>query len=714
MAGFVDQFGGSTLNPADVGYRGVSLTVDLVTQWPPYATIATVLADNMEVLSALPGLSIWLPDARLATPGASVIFYNTSANQVGIKDAAGASVASVEAGGRRLVTLTDNTTEGGVWIVTLLGVGTGTLDAAGAAGAGLVASGATLNVAFPVATVGSSRAITAADRDYVLIWTGGAGVLTLPNAAAVGAFSFEVRNQGTGALVLQPSAGNIDGASNITLNNAESCWVHVDAGQPWYTVGRGRNTQFSFTQLQKAVTGGTVVLTLTEAANVVQTYTGALISNVDVVLPAVVQVYYVSNQTTGAFNFRLKNPGVGTTLSIPSGQNAVVFSDGTNVINASTTIAGIGSISFGAGSAASPSVQVGAVNNGLFAPSSTSLGVSNNGVQTAVFDTSGLLVVLAGNSQVAVRSAAGSASLITDGVAGSRRGVRLQTATADRFYVGLDTVAETGTNAGSNLIVEGFNDAGVSLGTYAAINRAAGQVSVPKLAATEFSIGVNGIKDLSLIGEVRAMVGPDTLTVANHVPMLGQLLVRADYPALWTYAQTTTPVSEAAWAGGQQGRFSVGNGSTTFRVPESRGYFIRALNAAATGIDPSRAWGATQASQNLQHNHGVNDPQHNHGLNDPAHQHAGATDVQGVHQHSYTRTDNGGQFAANAFNWSIYNSQVGAATSADGAHAHNFATDFRFTGITLNSALTGITIQNSGGTEARPHNIAYPHYMRYQ
>lgn len=60
---------------------------------------------------------------------------------------------------------------------------------------------------------------------------------------------------------------------------------------------------------------------------------------------------------------------------------------------------------------------------------------------------------------------------------------------------------------------------------------------------------------------------------AFEVASDGQLLNRADYPDLWAYAQRLTPVTDAEWIGylSQRGKYSTGDGSTTFRVPDRNG-----------------------------------------------------------------------------------------------------------------------------------------------
>jgi len=180
-------------------------------------------------------------------------------------------------------------------------------------------------------------------------------------------------------MTIAPVGGElVDASATIVLQVNESCAVHSGTGL-WYSVGRGRNQQFNFTQLSKTVTGGTTTLTLTEAANIVQTYSGTLLSNEILVLPAVVQVYYIANNTSGAYAFTIKSPNVGSVLVLPTGQSAVIFCDGTNVINASTSVAGISSLLLVAGSAASPSLAMVNANNGLFAPTGSSVGVSAGG-----------------------------------------------------------------------------------------------------------------------------------------------------------------------------------------------------------------------------------------------------------------------------------------------------------------------------------------------
>lgn len=74
----------------------------------------------------------------------------------------------------------------------------------------------------------------------------------------------------------------------------------------------------------------------------------------------------------------------------------------------------------------------------------------------------------------------------------------------------------------------------------------------------------------------------------------GQLLNRADYPRLWNFiSKRNAPITstDAIWLqnGNQyRGLFSPGNGSTTFRLPDLRGLFIRNSDNSR-GLDVDRA-----------------------------------------------------------------------------------------------------------------------------
>ena len=71
----------------------------------------------------------------------------------------------------------------------------------------------------------------------------------------------------------------------------------------------------------------------------------------------------------------------------------------------------------------------------------------------------------------------------------------------------------------------------------------------------------------------------------------GQLLSRTAYPELWAHAQMHSPVTDTAWLTGTENRakFSNGDGSTTFRVPDLNGVqtgSVRGLfGRGSSGVD---------------------------------------------------------------------------------------------------------------------------------
>ena len=82
---------------------------------------------------------------------------------------------------------------------------------------------------------------------------------------------------------------------------------------------------------------------------------------------------------------------------------------------------------------------------------------------------------------------------------------------------------------------------------------------------------MNGISNFN-IGDFR-LVDSRAFIQANDVVADGQLLNRTDYPELWAYAQMLTPIADSVWQSdtSQRGKYSTGDGSTTFRVPDRNG-----------------------------------------------------------------------------------------------------------------------------------------------
>ena len=401
---YTDPFGGSTIQPAQVGYSAIALAASITLAWPQdsFSPTQPVFSRLTDVTPSAGGFSVTLPDARRVSNGYDAFFSNRGAFTFTVNNAAGTPIATVTAGEVRYIYLVDNATEAGSWRSFGMGSLASPGDAASLVGRGLAADGAQLRISSQTSTFAASYTVVAADLGKTYVWTGGAGTLTLPAVAAVqigSTFFFNVANQGTGALTIAASGGElVDGASSIVLQPSESAILHAGP-TAWYTVGRGRNTQFNYTLLSKLITGGTVTLTPSEASNVVQVYTGVLVSTCVVVLPSVVQVYFVSNQTTGAFTTTFKTSGVGTTVTVPQGQNAVLLCDGLNIVNSSTTASGLSALQLAVGAVGSPSLSfVGDPTTGMYQIASGNVTFAITGVQTVNFSNAGITIPIAGGN----------------------------------------------------------------------------------------------------------------------------------------------------------------------------------------------------------------------------------------------------------------------------------------------------------------------------
>ena len=172
--------------------------------------------------------------------------------------------------------------------------------------------------------------------------------------------------------------------------------VLVSNGTNWNTFGYGRSNQFAYTQFAQTVTGGTFTLTSAQASNTIQEYAGALASNQIIIVPATVQLYAFTNNTTGAYSFTVKTTiGGSATVTVPQGTSLILICDGSNVYNAASgTSSNITSLTLGNGSLSVPSLKFsGDANTGLYLPSSGQLGFVVSNALAGYFSSTGLTVL---------------------------------------------------------------------------------------------------------------------------------------------------------------------------------------------------------------------------------------------------------------------------------------------------------------------------------
>jgi len=355
-------FTGNVIQPTDVSYRAITLTANTQLQWPINGNATDDYAARiMQVTASSAGLELRMPPANQTSVGNDALIRNVGANSFTVKDYAGTNtIITVAAGETKYIYITTNANEQGTWGNISFGAGSSSADAATLAGYGLLASGLTLNQSSPVTTFSNNITANATFRAQTYVWTGGAGTVTLSSASTLGNnWFFMLRNSGTGALTVAGSGGDlINGSASIILQPTDSA-VIVCSGTAFYTVGLGKSTQFNFTQLTKAVTTGTYTLTATEAANVIQKYTGTLTGNVTIIVPPTVQIYYVINDTdggVGAYTVTVST-GLGGVATIPAANQVTLICDSVNLVNANTITAGSTSVSLSDGSVGSPSLS---------------------------------------------------------------------------------------------------------------------------------------------------------------------------------------------------------------------------------------------------------------------------------------------------------------------------------------------------------------------
>jgi hypothetical protein len=399
MTSYLNPFTGQTIQPSQVGYEQLTISTDTTLQWPVNGNTSDVVANIIEVTASAASLKLYMPAATQVSVGQSVLIKNIGANSFTVVKSDGSTIIVVTSGIAQYIYITDNTTIPGTWATVQFGAGTSSANAAALAGYGLTAISTTLNQSYNVVTYGSSATLTSVDRAEFAVYEGGVGTITLPSAASVGNNWFTmIRNNGTGILTIQPvGADTIDGNGSQQLQLGESFVVVSNGSSGFNTFGYGQAVQFFYTQLAKDLTGlgPTVTLSSAEGANVIQEYFGVLSSNIQIILPPTVQLYVVTNNTTGAFTLTFRTSASGAaTVTIPQNQSLILVCDGTNVYNAnSATISTLPSLTLNAGTAANPSLNYsGNTTTGMYQPFSGAIGWALNGVAKMSVQSDGLHV----------------------------------------------------------------------------------------------------------------------------------------------------------------------------------------------------------------------------------------------------------------------------------------------------------------------------------
>jgi microcystin-dependent protein len=107
--------------------------------------------------------------------------------------------------------------------------------------------------------------------------------------------------------------------------------------------------------------------------------------------------------------------------------------------------------------------------------------------------------------------------------------------------------------------------------------------------------------DLLIPAGIVVQVSGNIPPAGGWVKANGDIYNRAAQPRLWAWAQASGNLAASEGAK-TKGQYGPGNGTTTFSIPDLRGWFVRGWDNGA-GVDPGRGIGTEQASQVEAHTH---------------------------------------------------------------------------------------------------------------
>lgn len=344
MTTYTNIFTGALIAPALAAYNPITLTGNLALAWPletaPNSNLATPIIDIG--VGTTGSYNITLPPANSVGAGTFIIVNNLSAFSQAIYNNAGAVIVASQAPGSVFFYyIQNNTTAAGTWFAFQYGAAISTPSVAGIAGPGLRAVGATLGQDIVVLSVNTNYTLSTAspgDQTKLVNWTGGAGNITVPLAAVVGASWYvQIRNSGTSILTLLNSGSDtINGTANLSLNPSDSCFLVTD-GTTWYTIGLGPTVTGTFHVVTISLAGlsGNYTLSGSQLNQIGYTFTGAMAGNVVIIVPNTTQEYWVRNTTTGG-TLQIATAAQGSGgPAIATNSQAIFYSDGANVYLAS-------------------------------------------------------------------------------------------------------------------------------------------------------------------------------------------------------------------------------------------------------------------------------------------------------------------------------------------------------------------------------------------
>lgn len=402
MTTFTSPFTGDVVQPTDVSYQSLTFSTNQQLSWPdntiPGGT-TVVAARIIDCVASLAGLSIRLPPANQASVGTDILFRNQGSFDFVVEDYTGANSVTIAAGTARYFYLSDNSTEAGVYENFTYGAGTSIADAASLVGNGLITAAGRLETATDVVEVSTAPTLNENSRALAYVWTSGLGTFNLPDPLTLSPGWFiMVRNGGSGALTIQPFSGSlIDGNSTSTFFPSDSATIVYDSDTGnFFTVGLPRQTVVTYSSATydvDSIVGNS--LNLVSFAPAIQTYvafTATRTQTLTVTLPAITQIYTISNQT-GQTGYNIDFQIFGSLqppVSFSDGVTALLLSDG-NQLTILALSTSSGTFLADNGSAVTPSFSFTSnTNTGLYLSSANVMRVAAGGQNIFEFNATNL------------------------------------------------------------------------------------------------------------------------------------------------------------------------------------------------------------------------------------------------------------------------------------------------------------------------------------
>lgn len=230
---------------------------------------------------------------------------------------------------------------------------------------------------------------------------------------------------------------------------------------------------------------------------------------------------------------------------------------------------------------------------------------------------------------------------------------------------------------------------------------------VPDKATARVNLGLTSsatapagffVENSSMVGQVAQFATPTAPT--GWLACNGAAVSRTTYASLFTAIGTL---------------YGVGNGTTTFNLPDCRDEFVRGWTGSSASV-------GTKFAQSIQsHTHTASTSgggAHSHTAtvaSNGSHSHGASTDVQGDHTHTFSTSQTAGDTG-------VDRALAGAGTatsSSDGAHAHTVnitAAGAHIHSVTISNESSHshpVTVDATGSSETKPRGIYFLTCIRY-